>query len=86
MYAGNLLSSAVQDLNCSEPVTDDAVRLGQFRFELRRRELFRDESSVRLGGRALDVLHALAAAKGDVVSKTELLERGKGMGVGENNL
>ena len=66
---------------------DDAVRFGQFRFDLRRRELFRDDSSVRLGGRALDVLHALAAAKGDVVSKTELLDRvWPGMAVGENNL
>src|SRR5262249_9259746 len=68
-------------------MTDDAVRFGQFRFDLRRRELFRDESSVRLGGRALDVLHALAAAKGDVVSKTELLARvWPGTAVGENNL
>ena len=67
-------------------MTDDAVRFGQFRFDLRRRELFRDESSVRLGGRAPDVLHALGAAKGDVVSKTELLTRGQGMAVGENNL
>ena len=74
----------VQALNS---MTDDAVRFGQFRFDLRRRELFRDESSVRLGGRALDVLHALAAAKGDVVSKAELLARvWPGMAVGENNL
>src|SRR5262245_45892658 len=68
-------------------MTDDAVSFGQFRFDLRRRELFRDETSVRLGGRALDVLHSLAAAKGDVVSKTELLSRvWPGMAVGENNL
>ena len=74
----------VQALNS---MTDDAVRFGQFRFDLRRRELFRDESSVRLGGRALDVLRALAAAKGDVVSKTELLAQvWPGMAVGENNL
>src|SRR5262245_39243066 len=63
---------AVQALNS---MIDEVVRFGRFRFDLRRRELFRDESSVRLGGRALDVLHALAAAKGDVVSKTELLAR-----------
>jgi TolB-like protein/DNA-binding winged helix-turn-helix (wHTH) protein len=66
---------------------DDAVRFGRFRFDLRRRELFRDESSVRLGGRALDVLHALAAAKGNIVSKTDLLARvWPGIVVGENNL
>ena len=75
---------AVQALNS---MTDDAVSFGRFRFDLRRRELFRDESSVRLGGRALDVMHALAAAKGDVVSKTDLLARvWPGMAVGENNL
>ena len=87
MYAGNLLSSAVQDLNCSEP-HDGQCGYGLANFDLTSggRELFRDESSVRLGGRALDVLHALAVAKGDVVSKTELLTRGQGMGVGENNL
>ena len=67
-------------------MTDDAVSFGGFRFDLRRCELFRDESSVRLGGRAPDVLHALGAAKGDVVSRTELLARGQGMAVGENNL
>jgi hypothetical protein len=39
-------------------MTDDAVRFGRFRFDLRRRELFRDESAVRLGGRAREVLHA----------------------------
>ena len=39
-------------------ITDDAVRFGQFRFDLRRRELFRAESPVRLGGRAREVLHA----------------------------
>jgi hypothetical protein len=38
-------------------MTDDAVSFGGFRFDLRRCELFRDESSVRLG-RAREVLHA----------------------------
>ena len=50
-------------------MTDDEVRFGQFHFHLGRRQLFRDESPLRLGGRALDVLHTLVAAKGDVVSK-----------------
>jgi hypothetical protein len=39
-------------------MTDDAIRFSQFRFDLRRRELFRDESFVRPGDRARDVLHA----------------------------
>jgi TolB-like protein/Tfp pilus assembly protein PilF len=68
-------------------MSEGAVRFGRFRFDLRRRELFRDESSLRLGGRALDVLHVLAAANGGVVSKTELLARvWPGLVVGENNL
>ena len=84
---GRLVEGRLGVVQALNSMTDDAVRFGQFRFDLRRRELFRDESSVRLGGRALDVLHALAAAKGDVVSKTELLARvWPGMAVGENNL
>ena len=42
---------------------------------------------MRLGSRAVDVLYALAAAKGDVVSKEELLARvWPGVVVEENNL
>src|SRR5262249_35782965 len=68
-------------------MTDDEVRFGQFRFHLGRRQLFRDETPLRLGGRALDVLHTLVAAKGDVVSKEELLARvWPGLVVEENNL
>ena len=68
-------------------MTDDEVRFGQFRFHLGRRQLFRDECPLRLGGRALDVLHTLVAAKGDVVSKEELLARvWPGLVVEENNL
>jgi TolB-like protein len=68
-------------------MTDDEVRFGRFRFHLDRRELFRDQSPLRLGGRALDVLHTLVAAKGDVVSKGELLARvWPGLVVEENNL
>jgi DNA-binding response OmpR family regulator len=57
-------------------MTDRAIGFSQFRFDLRR-ELFRDESAGRLGGRAFDVLHTLAAAKGDRASKTKLLSRGQ---------
>jgi hypothetical protein len=32
-------------------MTDDEVRFGRFRFHLDRRELFRDQSPLRLGGR-----------------------------------
>jgi TolB-like protein/Tfp pilus assembly protein PilF len=68
-------------------MTGDEVSFGQFRFHLGRRELLRDESPVRLGGRALDVLQTLIAAKGDVVSKDELLAQvWPGLVVEENNL
>jgi DNA-binding winged helix-turn-helix (wHTH) protein len=39
------------------------VRFGRFRFDLERRELSRDEQPLHVGGRALDILHALASAQ-----------------------
>ena len=68
-------------------MSGEEVRFGRFRFELGRRELSRDGVPVRLGSRALDVLSVLAAAKGDVVTKDELLARvWPGLVVEENNL
>lgn len=68
-------------------MSGEAVSFGRFRFDLGRRELSRDEVPVRLGSRALDVLFVLAAAKGDVVTKDELLARvWPGQIVEENNL
>ena len=43
---------------------------GRFRLDLARRELRRDQTPVRLGSRALDILCVLASAGGKVVSKT----------------
>jgi TolB-like protein len=54
-------------------MTGDKVRFGPFRLDFRQRELSRDGKPVRLGGRALDILCALAAAKGDVVTKDALM-------------
>ena len=54
---------------------NDEIRFGPFRLNLRRRELLRDDRPVRLGGRPLEVLCALASAGGDVVSKDELMAR-----------
>jgi TolB-like protein len=63
------------------------VRFGQFRFDLGRRELSRDGTAVRLGSRALDVLSMLASARGEVVTKDQLLARvWPGQVVEENNL
>jgi TolB-like protein/DNA-binding winged helix-turn-helix (wHTH) protein/Tfp pilus assembly protein PilF len=63
------------------------VRFGRFRFDLGQRELSRDGTPVRLGSRALDILQALAEARGEVVSKDALLARAwPGLVVEENNL
>jgi len=63
------------------------VRFGRFRFDLGQRELSCDGTPVRLGSRALDILSVLAAARGDIVTKDELLKRvWPGIVVEENNL
>jgi TolB-like protein/DNA-binding winged helix-turn-helix (wHTH) protein len=68
-------------------MSGEQVTFGRFRFDLGRRELSRDGIPVRLGNRALDVLSVLAAARGDVVTKDELLARvWPGQVVEENNL
>ena len=68
-------------------MSGEQVTFGRFRFDLGRRELSRDGIPVRLGNRALDVLYVLAAARGDVVTKDELLARvWPGQVVEENNL
>src|SRR6516225_8000088 len=51
------------------------ISFGRFRLHLGLRELWRDEALVRLHGRALDILCALAAAKGEVVGKDDLMAR-----------
>ena len=68
-------------------MSGEEVTFGRFRFDLARRELSRDGIPVRLGSRALDVLAVLAAARGDVVTKDELLARvWPGQVAAENNL
>src|SRR6516162_11054225 len=51
------------------------ISFGRFRLDLGQRELRRNGEPVRLHGRALDILCALAAAKGEVVGKDELMNR-----------
>lgn len=53
----------------------EAISFGCFRLDLGRRELLREGAPMRLRGRALDILCALGAAKGEVVSKDELMAR-----------
>jgi len=50
----------------------DEMRFGPFRLIPRERRLERDGATVHLGGRALDILVALAQRAGEVVSKAEL--------------
>jgi len=51
------------------------VRFGRFRLNLRQRALSRDGTLVRLSGRPLDILCVLASARGDVVTKDDLMAR-----------
>src|SRR5436190_13861523 len=68
-------------------MNQDEVSLGQFRLNLRRRELTLDGKPVQLGSRARDILYVLASAKGEVVSKAELMTRvWAGLVVEENNI
>jgi TolB-like protein/Flp pilus assembly protein TadD len=56
-------------------MNEDEVRFGRFRLHLGQRELSRDGMPVQLGSRALDILCVLAAAKGELVTKDELMAR-----------
>jgi TolB-like protein len=53
----------------------DQITFGHFRLDLRRRELSRDGETIRLHVHAIGILCELAAAKGEVVSKDELIGR-----------
>ena len=53
----------------------EEINFGRFRLHPGRRELLRDEVPVRLHRRRLDILCALAAAKGAIVGKDELMAR-----------
>src|SRR6516164_8700364 len=54
---------------------NEEISFGRFRLDLDLRELRRDGQPVRLHRRALGILCALAEAKGEVVSKDELMTR-----------
>jgi adenylate cyclase len=60
---------------------------GPFRLDARSRSLTRDGNTVSIGGRAFDILSALAEAAGETVGKTALLDQvWPGVIVEENNL
>jgi TolB-like protein len=65
----------------------NVISFGRFRLDLTKRQLARDGVAVQLGSRALDILCVLASAKGEVVSKDELMTRvWPGLVVAENNI
>jgi DNA-binding winged helix-turn-helix (wHTH) protein len=60
---------------------------GSFIFDARRRVLDRNGEAVAIGSRAMAVLEALLDAKGEAVSKAELMEHvWPGIGVEDSNL
>ena len=66
---------------------ESALCFGRFRLDLARRQLLLDDRPLQLGDRAFQVLCLLAAAKGALVSKDELMTRvWAGQVVEENNL
>lgn len=52
--------------------TRAVLLFGEFRLDTGRRQLFRNDAALRLGGRALDLLVMLAERPGEVLSHGEL--------------
>ncbi|HEX5213576.1 MAG TPA: winged helix-turn-helix domain-containing tetratricopeptide repeat protein [Pseudolabrys sp.] len=63
------------------------IEFGRYRLDVTQRALLRGDEPVRLGSRAMDILIALASARGEVVGKDKLLSLvWPGLTVGDNNL
>src|SRR6185503_8867432 len=63
------------------------ISFGRFRLDVSQRRLSREGVAVPLSGRAIDILYVLASAKGEVVSKDELMTQvWPGVVVEENNI
>jgi TolB-like protein len=68
-------------------VAADDIAFGEFRLSASTRELYRNGERVALKGRAVDILFALAAANGELVTKDALMERvWSGRVVEDNNI
>ena len=68
-------------------MTPDELRFGKFRLDLRQRRLFGDGAPLELKSRAFDILCVLASARGEVVTKEELMTKvWPGLVVEENNI
>jgi DNA-binding winged helix-turn-helix (wHTH) protein len=69
------------------PESSEAVDFGPFRLYVRHRKLFYGREEIHLGGRAMDVLLALARNKGELVTKEQLVEAAwPNVSVHESNL
>jgi predicted ATPase/DNA-binding winged helix-turn-helix (wHTH) protein len=62
-------------LQRNRPSANVAVSIGPFRLVASQRRLTKNDETVKLGGRALDVLIALAERPGEVVSQRELIAK-----------
>jgi adenylate cyclase len=69
------LRSLFKDLKIGTAMENEEISFGRFRLDLRRPELRRDGQPVRIHRRALGILCTLAEAKGEIVSKDELMAR-----------
>jgi TolB-like protein/DNA-binding winged helix-turn-helix (wHTH) protein len=71
------LRSLFKDLKFGtvHPMENEEISFGRFRLDLRAPELRHDGRSVRIHHRALGILSVLAEAKGEIVSKDELMTR-----------
>jgi TolB-like protein len=56
-------------------MNENEVRIGPFRLDLARKELRHDGKTIRLGSRAAEILCVLASAKGELVTKEQLLNQ-----------
>jgi TolB-like protein/tetratricopeptide (TPR) repeat protein len=71
----------------TNPGNTAEIAFGPFRLDVERRRLFRDGASVPLRSRGADILCALVAASGRLVTKDELMAQvWPGLNVGENAL
>ena len=65
----------------------EEVRFGRFRLDVRGRKLWAAETPIELKSKAFDILSTLAAARGEVVAKDEMMAKvWPGLVVEESNI
>lgn len=69
------MTQARPDVTSDSPAAGDSYVFGPFRLDAGKRVLWRGQELVKLQPKALDLLAALVAERGDVVAKDELLRR-----------